>query len=391
MLLLFTLGASAQPAFYGQNGPYLGAGTPAAIYPPSARQVAPQQVQVQVEPSQAQWQGTQAGPWQGTSQSQWDLQEANRVVNTQQLDVTANNLFYNTPLGVLFPTADPAVQANTGLLQYAGYTRADENQKIANRIQDDIDYYRSTHPQLTDDDRNHLDDLKLQLDSARNQKIRRTFQALPTAGPYASVFERRAREDDLNLAQNALHDARSEVRQAPSQDKVVSLRNAQDDVEQAQDRRDATTFDLVTAATSNAGQVGIAPILRKKASQAKLNVGYRNLRVAQDNYDKDPSESNRMKLRLARLFIDATTQEDDANTNEALFSTNFNKFGLMNVILQSKNFQDESNLWLQYDRLHRKILLNDQAADAQSKVTDSNTVAQRMLGLSLYGPSRSNQ
>jgi len=384
-LLLFTLGVSAQPALYG-NGPYFGAGMPAPIYPPNARQVAPQQVQVG-----PQWQGSsQAGPWQGISQSEWDLRQQTRVVNAQKLDLRANDLFYNTPIGVMFPNADPVLGANTGLLRYAGYAKAEVNQKIINRIQDEIDYYRSTHPQLTLDDRNYLDDLRLQLDSARNQKIRRTFQAVPIPGPFASVFERKARAADIDLAQNALHDARSDVRQDQSQDSVVDLRNAQDNVEQAEDRHDATTFDLLTGAGAAPTQVALGPLFRKKASQAKLNIGYRNLRVAQQNYDEDPSESNRMKVRLARLFIDATEQEDDANLNEVLFSTNFNQFGLMNVILQSKNFQDEADLWWQHERLRRKILLNDQTADAQSQVSDSNPVAEQMLGMSLYGPSRSN-
>jgi len=372
MLLLFTLGVSAQPALFG-SGPYSGVGMPAPLYPPSA----PQQVVAQHG---------------GLSQDEWDLRQANQLVRADILDVQGNKFFYNVPFGVLLPDAEPALAANTNFLRFGGYSKAASVQIDEQRIQDEIDYYRRTHPKLTLDDRIHLDDLKLQLESAHNQKIRRGIQTIPLAysasvtGAYPAYFERKANQNDLDLAQNALHDARGEYREGQSQDKLVDLRNAQDDVKQMQARRDSNTFDILGLVGGNPAATTMAPLLRKKASQAKLDVGHRNLRTAQQNYAKDPSKINAMKLRLANLYIDATEREDVANSQEVIFASNFGEFGRLNLLSNIKNFQQESEIWLRYDRLSRKILLEEQAA-AKSEMSDENPVVEQMLGLSMYGPS----
>jgi len=285
---------------------------------------------------------------------------------------------------------------NAALNRYGSYSRAAGAQVDEERFQDKIDYYRATHPQMTQEDRNILDNLVLQRESARNQKLRRTINSLPinqnipgTNGPIAAFFERRANEDDLQLAQNAVVDARNDLRKDPSQDKNVAFRNARDDVEQADARRDANTLDLLGNSFSNIGS--FAPVLRKKASQTKLDIGYRSLRLAQQVYAEKPTEINRMNVQLANLFIDATSQEDDGNKNDIITSLVLGlnpQTSIFNFILSAKNFQDESSLWLKYDRLKRKILIKQQILDAQGKAGsgDDNVVAQQMLGMSEYGP-----
>jgi len=246
----------------------------------------------------------------------------------------------------------------------------------------------------------------LQRDSARYQKLRRsveTFPVLPalrTGGYAPAFFERRANEKDSQLARNAVSDARSDLKEDPTRDNFALLRNARDNVKQADARRDANTFDLLGSSANGAGR--FAGVFRKKASQTKLDSGYRSLRLAQQEYAKNPTEINRMNVQLANLYIDATLQEDDGNTNEitgTIAGLNANAKAL-NTILFWKNFQDESNLWLRYDRLARKILIAQQKADAKDKASstdEQDSVSNRMLGMSMYGsqfesgPSRGGQ
>jgi hypothetical protein len=290
----------------------------------------------------------------------------------------------------MFPSADPSTTGllSSGLGRFAGTAKAAAAKRNEDRLQDEIDHFRDTHPQMTPADRDDLDDLVLQRESARNTKLRRFVSTIPntvipsTGGSFASFFERRSLDNDYKLAQNTLHDARQEAQSDRDEDSVLHLRNARDDVEQADQRRDAATYDLLGTSFNGAGKLG--PIFRKRASQTKIDIGYRTLRAARQDFAENPSQENRENLQLADLFVRASEQEDDANKGDLVVSSlipGANKF--LGYIASGKNFQDESRLWLRYNRLKRQILLRKRAEALQG----ANPVADRMLGLSMYGPA----
>jgi len=294
-------------------------------------------------------------------------------------------MFYTTPWDTLFPRANPDLTSfiGGGLSTFAATSRAASSQMDERRIQDEIDHFRATHRQLTREDRNVLDDLFLQREASRNSKLKNVVLTIPSIGPVPgggsvySLFEKRAYDSDFALAQNTLHDARQDHREEPSEDTVIQLRNARDDVEQYDSRRDASTFDLLGDRAR-----GLGAVLRNKASQLQLDTGYRSRRAAQEDFAEDPSEINRMKLQLANVFIRATKEEDAANKAELLLSSS-GPLGMASLILNGKNFQDESRLWLRYARLERQILLRERAQGMQDQ--GASPVAERMLALSQYG------
>jgi len=330
-------------------------------------------------------------------------------VRSDVVSAQGNNLFYNVPLPVLLPNAGPALNFNTnGFLQFGQIQKGNSARISLNAIQDEINYYRRTHPQLTQADRDHLNDLALQRDAAQNQVERRLAYAespIPrvgaTGGPIGAYFNRRSDDDSAILAQNSLYDARQTYNTDPSQANLIPIRDAQDNIEQADDRADADTYDLLGGSFGDAQRLG--PIFRKKASQTKLQTGYRDLRAAQKAFTADPSEDNRDTLRLANLFIDATQHEDTANNAEIVTGTFAPVNGKISMateigglIENGQAFQDCAQAWLKYDRLKRKILkkkeaqANQKAATAaQQTATDAGAspVAQQLLGLSMYGSS----
>jgi len=167
-----------------------------------------------------------------------------------------------------------------------------------------------------------------------------------------------------------------------------------------QDRSDADTYDLLGYKSfGGAGRLG--PIYRKKASQEKLSQGYRDRRVAEEAYAKDPSEDNRLALHLANLFVRASEKEDEANQDDIVVNTLapggvvFPSATLVGgIISTNQKFQDCADLWLQYDRVKRQILIHQRQEATQTTQADagaSNTVAQRMLSLSNYGPQSQGQ
>jgi hypothetical protein len=367
---------------------YNGVGTPSSVYAPQYY-----------------------APRQGLG---FDLRQANRMVDASELNAKGNNLFYNVPWFILNPeTIVSPLPTNynfAALPIFGNIAKAGAQQMNEDRIQAEIDHYRRTHQEWTREDQDHLDDLVLQRESARNQKMRRfinTMSPAPngmffnpfatpivasTGGPLSAFFERRANENDAELAQNNLHDARQDYREEQNQGNKIEVRNARDNYVQADQRADANTYDLLGTKLNSASRLG--PIFRKKASQTKLEIGYRNRRAAQQDFNEDPSEENRDELRLADLFIDATEQEDQANRAEIVFGT----FGLTalpiplttifkSVISNNQNFQDEAQIWLRYDKLKRRILIKQKAKEAQQTATNAGAspVEQQMLGMSMYG------
>jgi len=209
-----------------------------------------------------------------------------------------------------------------------------------------------------------------------------------TGAPISAFFERRSNENYYSLAKNALYDARQDF-QPGDVDSFRTLRNARDDVEPADQRRDANTYDLLGTTFNGAAKLG--PIFRKKASQTKIETGYRNLRAARQDFAEDPSEDNRLALQIADVFVRASEEEDEGNKDDivtsALFSGAALRTRILGFIASGKNFQDESRLWLRYSRLKRQQLLRKQAKAGQA---ETDPVAQRMLGLSMYGPANAN-
>jgi hypothetical protein len=398
MLLLLALSAQlsayaqqlyAQPSFVGGNGVFSGAGTSAPNFPayasgyaPIVRPVAPQFARPVV-------------PLADTSR--FDLRQADRAVRSAQIGAQANNLFYTTSWATTFPNADPGTTSllSSGLGRFSLTAKAASAQRNEYRLQDEIDHYRATHPEMTREDREVLDDLVLEREASRNDKIRRVVSLVPnlvvsgTGAPISAFFERRSNDNSYSLAKNALYDARQDFKPG-DEDSVRSLRNARDDVEQADQRRDANTYDLLGTSFNGAAKLG--PIFRKKASQTKIETGYRNLRAARQDFAEDPSEDNRLALQIANVFVRASEEEDEYNKDDLVTSALFPAASMRTRILASiasgKNNQDESHLWLRYSRLKRQQLLRKQAKGVQS---ETDPVAQRMLGLSIYGPAIGNK
>jgi hypothetical protein len=377
LLLLFALAAYAQPAIYG--GTFFGAGTSAPAYAQSTISRPATFFPAPVQPAPV-----IVGP------SLFELRQQDRAVRASELDLRANNMFYNTPWEAMFPGA-PTAGLTAGFGRYGATVKAKVNALNEERLQYEIDHFRATHPRpLSREDQNTLDDLILQRESFHDNKIRRFVSTIPgttissTGAPIASFYERRATENNYVLAENALQDNRDAYQDEPNRDNLIGLRNARDDVEQADDRRDAVTFDLLGGTFNGAGRFG--PILRKRASQTKLEIGRRNVRVAEQEFINDPSEDNRLNLQLANLFVRATKEEDAGNKADVVVGSLMpNVPTLIKAFISSgKNFQDESRLWLRYDRLKRQILLRERAKTLQG---NPDSVAARFLGLSMYGPS----
>jgi len=398
MLLLLAFSAvAAQPLagrMYGPNGPL--PGTPGPYPARYASAYAPQRSSL-------------------PSQDQFDLYVANEEVRSDQIARRGNAAAYNVRFSTAVPsTTIPTANQDT-FLRFGTVTKGVANSVTEQTIQDKIDYFRATHKgPLTQEDRNTLDDLRLQLDAARNQKVRRYTAALPigstigtfssTGAQFSAYFERKAHDADLTLAQNQLVDARQDYAKDPSQQNKVDLVNARDTEDQARDKRDANTFDLLGTTVGYAPVAG--PLLRKRASASQIEVGQRNLRVARANYANDPSQDNLDQLRLADLFLRASQDDDQANSKDLLVSSLLTNFGTTlttgqsnlntwSQVLSARTFDVESRKWLRYSRLKRQILerkIAQKASGASSSSTAAAAapgpdavVAQRLVAMSMYG------
>lgn len=372
LLVLFALSAHAQPAGYGA---FMGQGTSSPFTGPSS--AAPR------FPSD-----NYKGP------TLFALRQADLNVRVNEADYNGNRAFLNFASrdGAPFEFVTPFPGLGTAFL-------ADSAAKQERYFQNEIDHIRGTTPVLTRADRDKIDDLALQREYAYNTKLRRGVSLVPLElpgelGPFSSVFDVRAKNAGWVLAQNKLTDARRDYQADPSRENYIALQNALDGVEQADYRQDASSFDLL-GNTFDGGALPFGGVFRKKASETKLQIGLRNLRLARENYAKDPSEDNWYALRLADLYVRATEEEDETNRNEVTTnllltrlaggqdpSTDF--LGLIwNDALGVKNSEDESRLWLRHARLERELLYRQRANALQS---GASPVPAQLLGMSLYGP-----
>jgi hypothetical protein len=328
------------------------------------------------------------------------LNQADQTVLADERNLQGNNLFFNTPWELMFPNANPdtTAAADSTFLRFAPVAKAAAAQINEDRVEDAIDnFYRTRGPgPLSQADRNQLNDLVLQRESFRNQKMRRFVSTIPgtlttTGAPISAFFERRANQDDAYLAQNQLYDARQAFQTTKDRASRVKVLNAENMQQQAEDRRDANTYDLLGYGTQFNGAARLGPIFRKRASEQTLQAAYRDLRLAQDNFAKDPSEDNRQQVKLARLFLEANQHDDNANNADVLLSTLIpggasvsSTITVGSLLINGQEFQDSSKAWLQYDKLKRRILLKQHAAALQTSAL-GNPVAERMLALSGYG------
>lgn len=380
LLVLFALSAHAQPGY----GSGYGGGTPAPFTGSSS--AAPRFPSYEAQ-----------GP------SIFALRQADRLVSINQADLNGNRVFLN------FQDPDLAITGFTPFPGLGASFLADSAAQQERYFQNEIDYIRRK-PVLTQEDRNKIDDFALQRDYAYNTKLRRGVSLIPVSalstpgllGPFSSVYDVKAKTLGVTLAQNKLTDARRAYQAEPSRANWIALQNAQAGVEQADYRQDASSFDLL------GGEFGgefsafdqFGGVFRKKASETKLEIGLRNLRLAREQYAQDPSEDNWYALRLADLYVRATEEEDEANRNEVtanflvrryLAGGDFTEYtgDLLgygwNAALGFKNNEDESRLWLRHARLEREQLERQRARALQS---GASTVPAQLLGLSMYGPQQ---
>jgi hypothetical protein len=300
------------------------------------------------------------------------------------LNFNTNDLPFTPPFTFVpgIPTLAPAFLADSAAQQERYF-------------QNEIDYLRASKPVLTQADRDKIDDFALQRDYAYNTKLRRGVSLVSSLdlpgelGSFSSIFDVRAKNDGWILAQNKLTDARRAYQADPSRKNAIALQNAQDGVDQADFRKDASSVDLLGGTFDNINRFG--GVFRKKASETKLQIGLRNLRVARENYSKDPSEDNWYALRLADLYVRATEEEDETNKNEVVVDLLLDSgdsagdaAGLIwNYALLNKNSEDESWLWLKHARLEREQLQRQRARALQA---GASPVPAQLLGLSMYGP-----
>jgi len=381
LLVLFALSVHAQSGGGFPGGSSSGAGTSAAQSNPQTS-----------TPTRTNEQPGSSSPPAPTAPTYFQLQQADRNVWISQAALRGDTPIYNIPLGVIGIDPNPYPFLGSIGLAY----KADSAAQSVRYYQREINHLRATTPQLTREDRNKIDDFALQRDSAYQTKLRREsgllpFDAItPGGGSISSVFDVKAKQFTQNLAQNTLFDARRAYAADPSRENAIALRNAQDGVQQADQREDASKYDLLGSSFGGAFRFG--PVFRKKASQTKLDIGMRNLRVARQEFAQNPSQDTHAKLQLADLFVRATEQEDDSNKNDIITSLLVGDLSspgddasfIWNTVQSSKNSQDESRLWLKYARLQRADLQRQKAQSLQSD-SSSSPVASQMLGLSMYG------
>lgn len=393
MLLLLAFSAvAAQPLagrLYGPAGPAFG--TPSAY--PNAYAPAPRRSWI-------------------PSQDQFDMYVANQEVRSDERARQGNYYVYNVPPALILPNiATTPINKQIDVMKFGAAAKAGANYMNEQLIQDKIDYFYATHPgPLSLEDRNTLDDLELEREAARGQKNRRATSAMTTAifpngASYSHWFDRQSHEAGLELAQNRLVDARQDFQEDPSRQNRIDVINARETAEQMRDKRDANSFDLMGYSKPYTSVIG--PALRKRASGTQIEIGERNLRVARDAYAKDPSQDNYDQVRLAKLFLEASIDDDDANSKDLLASsitakytgsitTTMQHLNLYSFILMNKNLDQQSRKWLRYSKLKRQILRRKlQAKRQESSTTAASTaaaaapegsVAQRMLAMNNYGP-----
>lgn len=394
LFLAFSL-ALAQPRLYsaGPYGPAIGSGTPGP-YPVAFAPVVP-------------------------TQNQFDYYAANEDIRVARTNAKANNVVYNVAASTIFPGTTLSTDSQSVLTRFGASTKAAANYISEELIQDRIAYFRATHRgPLKEEDRYKLDDLYLQLESARNQKTRRIAAALPAdlnkfsnGAKISSFFDRRGREASVTLAANKLDDARKDYNKDPSDKTRTALVNARDTLELNEDKRNANTLDLLgTFGGANGAVAG--PMLRKRATGSAVEIAERNYRISRLKYTQDPTPDNLDDLRLNDLSLRIADIDNDETGKDLLVAslTAQSATGLGATLnMWSKigagvGNQEMARLQLRQARLKRQILekkiqkaaaedkkkKESSSKDSSSSAKDSSTtsdaaVGQRLMAMSIYG------
>ena len=337
------------------------------------------------------------------TQAQFDVMIADEDVRADRIRQRADNMVYNAPWATMFPGTLVSPVEQSLFLKFGSMSKAEANRVSQQIVEDKIDYFYATHRgPLSAKDRATLDDLELELQVAQNQVSRRTAEAFPSglnsvySIPLNSFFARKAHESGLQLAENSLSDARSDYREKPDRENHIDLTNAEDNAEQAKQKRDADTIGIIGGLSKIPQAPIYANMLLKKASASQVGVGERKLREARLAYAKDPSQDNRDAVRLASLFLRASETDDSAISKDLLSATllsssTFKDISTSAGFLAASQNADQAKLWLKYSRVKR-AMLERQLAETKAKEqtlsappTTTNTVEQRMLAMSMYG------
>jgi len=304
-------------------------------------------------------------------------------------------VLWNVPFSQLFPGTPLASGAFDFLTGFAAVNKGNWGAGQEDLVDQQIAQFRRQHrgQPLTQAQRNQLQDLRLNKEGYQNYKLRRAASLLPVTLPGGSglnnYFEREWHEDQLQVAQNQLDDARRSQAQQPSAKNAESVRQAHQNIRQFQDWKQANTFDLLGHNFGNAGRLG--PIFRTKASTKAKQTAVENRRDAQNAYRQSPTAENRLKLQIALATVRAWQQDNNANKQEIAYATVGTSplEKLLGVVGNAKDFQHEEKYWKRIADMNRQ-LVHLQRADAVKNATATagpvNTVQQRMLALNDYGP-----
>jgi len=328
--------------------------------------------------------------------SNFDVYLANQGARIENYAVTGNNVLWNVPWSQLFPGTSLASGAFDYLTGYAQVNKGNWGAGQEDLVDQQIAQFRRQHPgPLTQAQRNQLQDLRLTKEGYHNYKLRRAAALLPITLPGGSglnnYFERNWHEDQLQVAQNQLDDARRTEEQTPSPQNAEAVRHAHQNIRQDQDWKEANTFDLLGTNFGHAGRLG--PIFRTKASTKAKQTALENKRDAENAYRQNPTAENRLKLQIAMETTRAWQQDTNANKDEIAYATVGTSplEKLLGVVGNAKHFQDEESHWKHIADLNKR-LVHLERADALRNATATNgpvnTVQQRMLALSDYGPAQ---
>jgi len=325
--------------------------------------------------------------------SPFDTYVANQAARVENYAVTGNNVLWNIPWSQLFPGTPLASGQFDFLTGYAAVNKGEWAGGQEDLIDQQISHFRRTHRgPLTQTQRNQLQDLQLHKQMYHNIKLRRTASLLPITLPggagVSTYFKRQSHEDQLQLAQNQLDDARRTYDKTPNPQNAEQVQQAHENIRQAQDWKEADTFDLLGTNFGNAGR--LAPFFRTKASTKAKQTAQQKRQDAEAAYRKDPTDVNRLKLQIAMATVKAWHADNDANKQEIAYASigGSSLSKLLGVVGNAQDFQNEERYWDKVARMNRALVHLERANAMKNATAPGNSVQQRMLALDNYGPAQ---
>jgi len=312
-------------------------------------------------------------------------------VDAEHVSVLGNQLLVNQPLSTLFPTV-PSIAG--GAFDYLTNLGSLDQGESAARFEDisneQIRHYKQTHANPTQTDYNTVNNLKLDSDYFHQTKIRRAAQIV--APKFAPVFERNAHEDWKEKAHNNLIDAQQAYQKDPSAANWRALQDAYGNQQYEAQRQTADNYFLLANFGGSASGAIFGNAKRIDADNTQERVNVRDKDAAAAAYAKDPSEENRLKLKVATLALKAWRSDKDENKGFtfASFKGLSPQQKLFSNLVGLKANQDEEDYWGRYFKASRQLtLLQRQQAlqKAGGAAAQPNSVQNRLLAMSNYGPA----